>query len=225
MHRPRGDTFFAWHTGRGAACLESLIPDDWHGILQCDGYASYPAFIRKRRERTDAVIVLAGCMAHARRGFYEAIGQARTVCGFILRQMQHLYAIERRLRETKAGPAQREAMRAAQSRPVMQRLHRTCARLHQKHRYLPQSSMGQALGYLLNHWTELSRFLEDGRIEIGRVGDRRGGVRTRASEALRLTFRFLSPLVEPDVQISRIRLSSPTYSPSHSTGLCGCRAA
>jgi len=166
MHRPRGDTFFAWHTGRGAACLESLIPDDWHGILQCDGYASYPAFIRKRRERTDAVIVLAGCMAHARRGFYEAIDQARTVCSFILRQMQHLYAIEGCLREIKAGPALREAVRTAQSRPVMQRLHKACVRLHQKHRYLPQSSMGQALGYLLNHWAELSRFLEDGRIEI-----------------------------------------------------------
>jgi transposase len=166
VHRPRGDTFFAWQTGRGAVCLKSLIPDDWHGILQCDGYASYPAFVRKRRERTDAVIVLAGCMAHARRGFVESLDQARTACAFILRQMQHLYSVERHLRETKAGPALREAVRTAQSRPVMRRLHAWCLRLKDQHRYLPQSSMGKAVNYLLNQWNELSRFLEDGRVEI-----------------------------------------------------------
>jgi transposase len=166
MHRPGGDTYFTWHTGRGAVCLESLIPGDWHGLLQCDGYASYPAFVRKRRERTDAVIVLAGCMAHARRAFHEALDQAQTVCAFIVRQMQHLYMIERHLRERRAGPALREAVRAAQSRPLMRRLQALCTRLDRKHRYLPQSNMGKAVGYFLGQWTELSRFLEDGRVEI-----------------------------------------------------------
>ncbi len=165
-HRPGGDTFFTWHTGRAASCLESIIPDDWHGILQCDGYSSYPAFVRKRRGQTDAVIVLAGCMAHARRGFHEALPQVRTVCAFILRQIQHLYAIERQLRERRAGPTLRQATRAAQSRPLMRRLRALCDRLKAKHRYLPRSNMGQALGYLLNQWNELSRFLDDGRIEI-----------------------------------------------------------
>jgi transposase len=165
-HRPGGDTFFTWHTGRAASCLESIIPDDWHGILQCDGYSSYPAFVRKRRRRTDAVIVLAGCMAHARRGIHEALSHAGTVGAFMLRQMQHLYTIERDLRARRAGPALREATRAAQSRPIMRRLRSLCDRLKDKHRYLPQSDMGQAIGYLLNQWDELNRFLEDGRIEI-----------------------------------------------------------
>jgi transposase len=166
VHRPGGDTFFTWHCGRGAVCLENIIPDDWYGILQCDGYASYPAFVRRRRERTDAVIVLAGCMAHARRGFHEALDQARTVCAFIVRQMQHLYMIERHLRERRAGPALRQAVRTAQSRPLMRRLHALCTLLDGKHRYLPQSNMGKAVGYLLKQWNELSRFLADGRIEI-----------------------------------------------------------
>lgn len=166
VHRPGGDTFFTWHTGRGAVCLETIIPDDWYGVLQCDGYVSYPAFVRKRRARTDAVIVLAGCMAHARRGFHEALDQAQTVCAFIVRQMQHLYMIERNLRARRAGPALRGAVRAAQSRPLMERLHALCTRLNKEHRYLPQSNMGKAVGYFLHQWTELSRFLEDGRIEI-----------------------------------------------------------
>jgi transposase len=166
VHRPRGDTFFAWHPGRSATCLDEIIPDDWCGLLQTDGYAAYPAFVRERARRTDAVIVLAGCLAHARRGFKEALDQAKSACGFILRQMQHLYQIEARLREQSAGPALRHAVRAAQSRPLMQCLQRWCQRLQNTRRYLPQSNMGKALHYFTAHWSELTRFLEDGRLEI-----------------------------------------------------------
>lgn len=166
MHRPRGDTFFSWHPGRAATCLDDIIPDDWYGLMQTDGYAAYRAFVRERAERTDAVIVLAGCLAHARRGFKEALDQAKTACGFILRQMQHLYKIEAQLREQKAGPALRHAVRAAQSRPVMERIHRWCLHLQNTRRHLPQSNMGKALCYFTGHWTELTRFLEEGRLEI-----------------------------------------------------------
>ena len=166
VHRPGGDTFFSWHTGRGAACLESIIPERWCGTLQTDGYAAYPAFIRRRKERTGAVMTLAGCLAHARRAFHEALDQARTSCGFILRQMQHLYAIERKLRESGAGPALRSAVRAAQSRPLMKRLHRWCSRLQTLRRHLPQSGMGKAIAYFLNQWDGLKRFLDDGRLGI-----------------------------------------------------------
>lgn len=56
VHRPGGDTFFSWHTGRGAACLESIIPDNWRGTLQTDGYSAYPAFVKGRLQRTGAAI-------------------------------------------------------------------------------------------------------------------------------------------------------------------------
>jgi transposase len=166
VHRPRGDSFFTWHPGRGAACLDEIIPDDWWGLMQIDGYAAYPAFVRQRAERTDAVIVLAGCMAHARRPFCEALPQAKTACGFIVRQMQHLYRIEADLRTEGAGPALRQAVRAAQSRPIMQRLQRWCTHLQNTRRYLPQSHMGKALSYFTGQREQLSRFLEDGRLEI-----------------------------------------------------------
>jgi transposase len=166
VHRPRGGSFLAWHPGRGAACLDDIIPDDWWGLMQTDGYAAYRAFVRERARRTDAVIVLAGCVAHARRPFCEALAQAKTACGFIVRQMQHLYRIEANLREQGAGPALRQAVRAAQSRPLMQRIHRWCLHLQTTRRHLPQSNMGKALSYFTGHWEELTRFLEDGRLEI-----------------------------------------------------------
>jgi transposase len=170
VHRPRGDTFFCWHPGRGADCLFDIVPDDWFGLMQTDSYAAYRAFVRKRAARTDAVIVLAGCLAHARRGFKEALEQARSACAFILRQMQHLYRIEAQLRAAKAGPALRQAVRAAQSRPIMQRLHRWCTHLENTRRHLPRSNMGKALAYFTGHWSELTRHLEDGRLEIDNNG-------------------------------------------------------
>jgi transposase len=107
-----------------------------------------------------------GTSPHARRGFTDALDQAKTACAFILRQMQHLYRIEAQLRDENAEPARRLAVRSAQSRPIMERLRRWCTHLEKSRRYLPQSNMGKALSYFTGHWEELTRFLEDGRLEI-----------------------------------------------------------
>jgi hypothetical protein len=41
--------FYRWETSRAAACLDNLIPVDFQGKLQCDGYAAYRAFANGRR--------------------------------------------------------------------------------------------------------------------------------------------------------------------------------
>ena len=164
--RPGGDTCYHWQASRAAACLPALIPDTWAGVVQTDGYAAYPAWARERTARTDAPVVLAGCLAHARRKIHEAQRSAPRDAHWLLRQLQHLYAIEARLRETNAGPALRQAVRAAESRMVLARLHRWATHLQTTRRHLPQSDLGQALSYLLTRWTEHPRYLEDGRIEI-----------------------------------------------------------
>jgi transposase len=215
-------TVFHWRTSRAAQCLHEIVPAGFKGIIQCDGYSAYNSFAQNLERKGS--IRLAGCWAHVRRGFFEA-REYSPDAAWVLQRIQTLYAVEEGLRASRAGPEQRLSARHECSRPVVEQLHAQLLHWHQSHTHLPKSLTGEAIRYALGQWHTLTAFLEDGRIEIGRVGDRRGGVRTRASEALRLTFRFLSPLVEPDVQISRIRLSSPTYSPSHSTGLCGCRAA
>ena len=47
---------------------------------------------------------------------------------------------------------------------VVERFHRALIKLQP--RYLPQSPMGQAIGYALNQWPSLERFLEHGEVEI-----------------------------------------------------------
>jgi transposase len=159
---PGGDAVYHWQTSRAASCLQKIIPQDFEGVLQCDGYAAYGAFARER----GPAITLAGCFAHARRNFYEAREMAPQAAGFILRQIQHLYRIEQELRELRAGPQLRAVVRAHQSRPIHERLHRLLLKLKLKRSYLPQSAMGQAIDYALGQWPMLGVYLEDGRVEL-----------------------------------------------------------
>lgn len=160
--QPRGDAFFRWETSRATACLNQVVPPTFTGTLQSDGYAAYRAFVNGRSE----VITLAGCWAHVRRKFYEARETAPQMSGWLLRQIQHLYRIEANLREPRAGPRLRQAVRASQSRPIVARLEKVLLRLKLHGRYLPQSSLGQAIDYALGQWPTLTVYLNDGRVEI-----------------------------------------------------------
>lgn len=161
-HRPRGDVLYRWETSRAATCLENILPVDFTGTLQCDGYAAYGAFADGRPKP----VTLAGCWAHARRKFHAALEQSPRTAGWLLRQLQHLYRIEADLRAQRAGPGLREATRAWQSRPIVQRIHQALRLLKASHRHLPQSLLGQAIDYALGQWTALEVYLNDGRVEI-----------------------------------------------------------
>jgi len=160
--RPGGDVFFRWETSRAAACLDHIIPVDFTGTLQCDGYAAYRAFARGR----SGTIALAGCWAHVRRKFFEALAQSPKTAVWIMRQIQNLYRVEARLREQRAGPRLRGAVRAHESQPIVERLQRTLVRLKSSGRHLPQSLLGLALDYALGQWATLDVYLGDGRVEI-----------------------------------------------------------
>jgi transposase len=150
---------YEWHPSRAAKCLDSLLGADFAGKLQCDGYSAYPAFAKGKAD-----LQLFGCWAHARRNFFEAKEQAPRIAGWVLNQIGLLYRWERQLRDTRAGPVMRQVFRASHHRMVVERLHRALNKLQP--RYLPQSLMGQAIGYALNQWPVLERFLEHGEVEI-----------------------------------------------------------
>jgi transposase len=162
FNRPGGETFFDWQISRAAACLEKIIPPAFTGVLQCDGYSAYRSFANGRGK----VIELAGCWSHVRRKFYEAVEQTPKVAGWLLRQIQNLYRVEANLREHRAGPKLRQAMRASRSHPIVDRFQRALVRLKGTGRYLPQSLLGQAIDYALGQWPTLEVFLKEGRIEI-----------------------------------------------------------
>jgi transposase len=150
---------YEWHASRAARCLDSLLGPGFAGKLQCDGYSAYPAFAKEK-----ATLALFGCWAHARRNFFEAQEQAPRVAGWILNQIGLLYRWEEELRRNRAGPVLRQVQRSSHHRMVIERLGRALKKLLP--RYLPQSLMGQAIGYALNQWPMLEGFLEHGEVEI-----------------------------------------------------------
>jgi transposase len=172
---PGGSVLFHWRTGRGADGAAELfgadpeIPDapteaqleEFVHLIQCDGYSAYRAWAEKR-----PWIKLPGCNAHARRKFTEAMEQAPGLVCWIVRQYAALYRIEDRLRDAKAGPALRAAVRASESRMVFQRLKRVIGRLALRKSILPKSKLGKAIHYALAQWPNLELFLTHGQVEI-----------------------------------------------------------
>lgn len=167
-HVPGGDTVYHWGPGRSMRCLDEIVPKTFTGILQSDGYKAYPALQKKREGK----LLLAGCWAHARRGFTEALdlGEHRNQAAWMLRQIQLLYEIESRLRSTRAGPELREAVRASESLPILNRIHKATHLLLQRHRITPGSTFGKALKYVLGQWKMLQVPFHDGHLEIDNNG-------------------------------------------------------
>jgi transposase len=155
---PQGDVVFEWHVSRSREGPREFLKS-FCGKLQTDGYGVYESLARER----NGELILIGCWAHARRGFHEALGEGRAAA-WVVGQIGQLYAVEQALREHRAGPALRAAVRAWQSRPVLARLRRALELI--RRRVLPKSLLGQAIDYTLSRWEALTRYVDDGRLEI-----------------------------------------------------------
>ena len=155
--RPGGDVIFEWRVSRLREGPEEFLKN-FRGKLQTDGYAAYESLAKARDDLT-----LVGCWAHARRGFHEALAETKLAAWFV-RQIGQLYAVEKKLREQNAGPALRQAMRVWQSQPVLARLHLAMELI--RRRTLPQGLLGQAIDYTLKRWEALTRFVDDGVLEV-----------------------------------------------------------
>ena len=159
MNVPGGDTVYHWAPGRGYEHLQRWLPPDFNCLIQTDEYSCY----NKLNKELD-LPAHARCWAHARRKFMDALNQGEEPrrIGWILHQIGLLYQIERRLREQKAGPALREAVRQSESRPIINRLFRLWKKMAVK----PRSLTGTAIGYALGIETGLRVYLEHGQVEI-----------------------------------------------------------
>lgn len=155
--RPGGEVVFDWKTSRGRDGPEVFLKS-FSGRLQTDGYGVYASLAKIRTD-----IELLGCMAHCRRKFHEALEEDRRA-GWVVRQIGQLYALEKDLREKKAGPALRQARRSAHARPVLNRIEKGLRLLEPK--VLPKSRLGEAIRYALGQWRLLCGYVEFGQAEV-----------------------------------------------------------
>ncbi|MBJ6126638.1 IS66 family transposase [Microvirga splendida] len=127
------------------------------GVLQVDGYSGYRALAAGNQ------VILAFCWAHVRRRFYElAVAGAAPIASEALTRIAELYRIESDIRGMSA--AERARIRQAKSRPVLDALEPW---LRAKLGLISQKSkLAEAIRYALSRWEGLTRFVDDGRIEI-----------------------------------------------------------
>ena len=132
-----------------------LIP--FSGILQADAYAGFNAVYETGR------IHEAACWAHARRKFYDLhAARPSAVTADALRRIGELYAVEADIRGK--PPNERLAVRRTRSRPLLDDLEAwlrgILSTLSRK------SDTTAAIMYALNLWPALTRYCDDGVVEI-----------------------------------------------------------
>jgi transposase len=131
------------------------------GYLQTDGYAGYNAGIEKNK------LHHLMCWAHVRRKFFDAKDLDPEFVGQAITRIGNLYEIEKRAREHKPDamtPEQRHELRQAECPIILSDIKRLLE--NQGKVFIPQNDIAKAIAYTLNHWAELTCYLEDGRLDI-----------------------------------------------------------
>lgn len=159
--RPAGDEaapamWFAYSPDRKGEHPEQHLKD-FRGTLQADGYAGFNRVYEK------GAVQEAACWAHVRRKFYDLDqAHASPLGAEAMKRIGELYAIETEIRGR--SPGERLQVRQARAGPLLESLREwlqaSLAKLSTK------SEVASAIRYALGRWTALTRYRDDGRLEI-----------------------------------------------------------
>jgi transposase len=153
---------FDYDPSRGHDVAERLL-DGAHGTVQSDGHHAYDQVAKYYG------LIHCGCIAHARRKFFEAIKalpkevrDQPTAAHEAVRRIDELYKIERDIGTF--TDAERAAVRKDKAAPLLESLNTWATGLMQG--TLPSGKLGEALVYLRNQWPKLIRYIDDGQVAI-----------------------------------------------------------
>lgn len=159
--RPSGDTTAPAVWLRYSPDRKGIHPQthlkDFSGILQADAFAGYNKVYESGR------VIEAACWAHVRRKFYDLhVQEATSITTDALERIGTLYKIESGIRGS--PPEVRRSVRQEQAKPIVNALHGWLR--EQLPTLSRKSKTADAIGYALNQWQALTRYLDDGRIEL-----------------------------------------------------------
>jgi transposase len=159
--RPAGDetppaVWFAYSEDRKGEHPRQHLKN-FTGALQADAYAGFHHLYGAGR------IYEVACWAHARRKFYEIHAlHASPTTSEALARIAALYAIEDEIR---GKPAElRREVRQSRAKPMLDQLHKWMEKAVRQ--LSPKSETAAAIRYSLSRWRALTRYLDDGRLEI-----------------------------------------------------------
>lgn len=153
-HVPNTPTLlFDFSLSRGQESPRRIFAPEWTGVIQTDGYSVYPALFEKH-----AGVSLAGCWAHARRAWVEAVDKGGAVVAEVLALIQKLYLVEA---ETNGlSPAERAKVRGLRSTITLAKIKALCDQTLVS--ALPASKVGKAAAYLVQRWKQLTLYAQPG---------------------------------------------------------------
>lgn len=134
----------------------------FRGFLQADAYAGFAELYQSQGAAPPSVVEVA-CWAHVRRRFYDIDQTLKgSAAKLVLERIGRLYAIEQRLRGHPAE--QRAAVRRTEAAPELVALRAELEQLLAQ--VSAKSTLAEAARYALTRWPALTRYLDDGRLEI-----------------------------------------------------------
>jgi transposase len=156
--------FCADHSASGIDAF--LKNKSYHGYLNADAHNIYDHLF------LSGAIIELGCWAHCRRNFYESKDSDPVRAHLVLAHIRQLYQVEEQAQKIVAerglqgGDADllRGQLRQEQALPVMNALRHWLEAEAAK--VLPKSPISQAIAYALRHWQALTRYLQDGFLDI-----------------------------------------------------------
>lgn len=152
-------TLFHYSPSRAHEVINEFL-SGYEGIIQSDEYGAYEAFLKGKPN-----ISHAGCMAHARRKFVEAVKVAKSpLAQAIVAHIGKLYAIEEYCQEHNFSEEEVVRYRKEKAWPVLSEIK---ARLEKEaHHVAPKSLLGKAMSYFFDNWPRLILYLEHGFLPI-----------------------------------------------------------
>ena len=141
------------HAGENLAEVLKLRSPELPPIIQmCDALSrNVPKIVET---------LVANCNAHGRRNFVKVTANFPEPCRFVLETFREIYGYDAVTRQQGMSAEQRLAFHQEHSKPVMEKLHAWLQTQFDQRLVEPNSGLGQAISYLLNHWQKLTLFLE-----------------------------------------------------------------
>lgn len=104
-------------------------------------------------------VILCNCLAHARRRFVELVEVFPSETEFVLESLKKVYTYDEKAKQQGMSAKQRLEHHQRYSQLVMEDLQVWLQKQFEEKKVEPNSSMGEAISYMLSHWEPLTRFL------------------------------------------------------------------
>ena len=107
----------------------------------------------------DFKAIVANCLAHGRRRFTDVIENFPSQCRYVLEILAQVYKNDEVTRERNLSDHDRLIFHQSHSKALMDELQQWLTKQMDERKVEPNSSLGEAIGYMLRHWEELTLFL------------------------------------------------------------------